>query len=94
LKISRKRAKAEAAKLEYWRLRGNAISRDARFGGFAEAMRFVNRVARAAELANHHPDITINYNRVRLRLTTHDEGGLTVKDFRLAARINELAKRT
>jgi 4a-hydroxytetrahydrobiopterin dehydratase len=55
-------------------------------------MRFVNRVARLAEAANHHPDITINYNRVKLALTTHDEGGLTMKDFRLAGRINKLAK--
>jgi 4a-hydroxytetrahydrobiopterin dehydratase len=56
-------------------------------------MRFVNRVARLAEAASHHPDITINYNRVRLALTTHDEGGLTEKDFKLAARINKLLKR-
>lgn len=56
-------------------------------------MRFVNKVAKLAEAANHHPDITIyNYNRVRLALTTHDEGGLTVKDFKLAAKINEIAK--
>jgi 4a-hydroxytetrahydrobiopterin dehydratase len=93
LKISRKRAKSEAAKLECWNLRGDAISRNVRFADFAAAMRFVNRVARAAEAANHHPDITINYNRVRLRLTTHDEDGLTMKDFRLAAKINGLAKR-
>jgi len=53
-------------------------------------MRFVNGVARLAEAANHHPDITISYNRVRLALTTHDEGGLTEKDFKLANRINKL----
>jgi 4a-hydroxytetrahydrobiopterin dehydratase len=57
-------------------------------------MRFVNRVARLAEAANHHPDITINYNRVKLALTTHDEGGLTMKDFRLAGRINKFARST
>jgi len=55
-------------------------------------MRFVNRVARLAEAANHHPDITISYNRVKLALTTHDEGGLTMKDFRLAGRINKFVK--
>ena len=53
-------------------------------------MGFVTKVARLAEAANHHPDITINYNRVRLGLTTHDEGGLTMKDFRLAAKIIQL----
>jgi 4a-hydroxytetrahydrobiopterin dehydratase len=54
-------------------------------------MRFVNRVARVAEAANHHPDVAISYNKVRLTLTTHDEGGLTMKDFKLASKINKLA---
>jgi 4a-hydroxytetrahydrobiopterin dehydratase len=94
LRVSRKRAGIEAAKLGDWTLTGNVIARNFRFADFAEAMRFVNRVARAAEAANHHPDITIKYDRVRLRLTTHDEGGLTMKDFRLAARINEFVKRS
>jgi 4a-hydroxytetrahydrobiopterin dehydratase len=94
LRVSLKRARAEPAKLGNWTLRGNAIARSVSFEDFAEAMRFVNRVARAAEAANHHPDITINYNRVRLRLTTHDESGLTMKDFKLAAKINRLANST
>ena len=69
------------------------ISRKFEFSDFVTAMRFVNRVARLAETANHHPDITIyNYNRVKLALTTHDEGGLTVKDFRIASKINKIAK--
>jgi 4a-hydroxytetrahydrobiopterin dehydratase len=55
-------------------------------------MRFVNRVARVAEAANHHPDIAINYDKVKLSLTTHDEGGLTMKDFKLARKINGLVK--
>jgi 4a-hydroxytetrahydrobiopterin dehydratase len=75
-------------KLGNWTLRGSAISRQFRFVDFAEAMRFVNRVARLAEAANHHPDITINYNKVKLSLTTHDEGGLTTKDLKLARRLN------
>ncbi len=80
------------SKLGNWTLRQSIISRKFVFDDFAHAMRFVNRVARLAEAANHHPDITINYNRVKLALTTHDEGGLTMKDFRLASRINKLAK--
>ena len=55
-------------------------------------MRFVNKVASLAEAVNHHPDIVINYSKVRLMLTTHDEGGLTEKDFKLARKINKLAK--
>jgi 4a-hydroxytetrahydrobiopterin dehydratase len=82
----------ELAKVDGWRLRGKQISRTFAFEDFARSMRFVNRVARQAESMNHHPDILIQYNKVRLALTTHDEGGLTMKDFRLAQKINRLAK--
>jgi len=92
LKLSRRSARAKAAKLGNWTLKGNDIARSFRFLDFADAMRFVNRVARLAEAANHHPDITISYNRVRLTLTTHDEGGLTEKDFKLANKINKLMR--
>jgi 4a-hydroxytetrahydrobiopterin dehydratase len=53
-------------------------------------MRFVNHVADLAEKAGHHPDIDIPYNRVRLALVTHDEGGLTAKDFDLAGETSKL----
>jgi len=92
LKLPHNSVLREVSKLGSWTLRRRVISRKFVFDDFAQAMRFVNRVARLAEAANHHPDITINYNRVRLALTTHDEGGLTMKDFRLASRINKLAK--
>jgi len=93
LKLSHRKVRDELEKLGNWRLTGKIISRRFEFDDFVHAMRFVNKVAKLAEAANHHPDITIyNYNRVRLALTTHDEGGLTVKDFKLAAKINEIAK--
>ena len=92
MRLSRNKARDEVDKLRNWRLRQSVISRTFVFADFAQAMRFVNRVARLAEAANHHPDITINYNRVKLALTTHDEGGLTMKDFGLAGRINKLVK--
>jgi len=57
-----------------------------------QGIRFLNHVARLAEDMYHHPDVSINYNKVRLSLTTHDEGGLTRKDFRLARKINRLTK--
>ena len=91
MRLSDKRARAEVAKLRNWTLRGQVISRRFRFADFTEAIRFVNKVASAAEAANHHPDIIINYDKVRLALTTHDEGGLTMKDFRLARKINKFA---
>ena len=90
LKLSQKSIRGKTARLSNWRIRGDVIVKNFEFLDFAEAMRFVNRVAKLAEAANHHPDITINYNRVRLALTTHDEGGLTEKDFRLAGKINKL----
>ncbi len=60
------------------------------FPDFAAALAFVNRVGTAAEQAGHHPDIDIRYNRVRLALVSHDAGGLTEKDFALAATIDAL----
>lgn len=75
-----------------WRREGDAIVRDFEFEDFAAAMRFVNRVADAAETANHHPDIHVHgWNKVRLELSTHSEGGLTENDFDMAARIDRLA---
>jgi len=54
------------------------------------AIAFVNRVAAVAEAANHHPDIDIRWNKVTLHLTTHDQGGLSEKDFLLAERCDAL----
>ena len=53
-------------------------------------MKFVNKIAAAAEAANHHPDILINYNKVTLTLVSHDSGGVTQRDIRMAGKINEL----
>ena len=71
-----------------WQREGQRIRRVYSFAGFKEAMAFVNRVADLAEAADHHPDILVNYNRVTLTLTSHDSGGLTERDFRLASRID------
>ena len=66
--------------LEGWALVDRGIEKEFTFEGFPEAVDFVSRLVPDAEAANHHPDITINYCRVRLRWTTHSEGGLTRKD--------------
>ena len=74
-----------------WRREGEAIVRELKFGDFAEAVAFVNRVAEKAEQANHHPDILLHgWNKVRLELSTHSQGGLTEADFALAAQIDGL----
>ena len=74
-----------------WRREGDAIVRDRAFADFAEALAFVNRVAEAAEAANHHPDILLHgWRHVRLTLSTHSAGGLTDADLRLAAELERL----
>jgi 4a-hydroxytetrahydrobiopterin dehydratase len=71
-----------------WSLGDRAIEREFTFRNFDEAMEFVNKIAALANAEDHHPDIFISYNRVRLTLTTHKTGGLTCKDFILAAKID------
>jgi len=71
-------------------LRGKRISRLFVFDDFMQGMRFLNRVAKLAEGMNHHPDIDIRYNKIKLSLTTHDEGGLTMRDFKLARKIDQM----
>ena len=78
-------------KLPGWTRQGKAIERVFQFENFLEAMEFVNKIAVAAETANHHPDIVINYNKVTLALVSHDSGGITQRDIRMAGRINEIA---
>jgi 4a-hydroxytetrahydrobiopterin dehydratase len=74
-----------------WRREGDEIVREWRFEDFSQAMQFVNRVAEAAEEANHHPDILVHgWNKVRLSLTNHSAGGLTEADFEMAGRIDKL----
>jgi 4a-hydroxytetrahydrobiopterin dehydratase len=74
-----------------WKLENGEIVRLFTLADFPAAMEFVNRVAEKAEAAGHHPDIDIRYNKVRLALTSHDAGGLTVRDFELAAAIDALS---
>ena len=72
-----------------WEYRDNAISKLFRFKEFLDGIDFVNRVAPIAEAADHHPDIKINYTRVTFDCSTHDQGGVTEKDFKLAKAIEE-----
>ena len=73
-----------------WQQNGKAIERSLSFENFIKAMEFVNHIAEAAEAVNHHPDIFISYNKVKLTLMSHDSGGVTHRDIKMAARINEL----
>ena len=79
------------ASLSGWLRNGNTIQRVFRFPDFKLAMQFVNKVADAAELVNHHPDIDIRYNTVVMALVSHDSGGVTQRDVRMAGTINKIA---
>jgi 4a-hydroxytetrahydrobiopterin dehydratase len=74
-----------------WALAGGMLKKTYGFADFRAAMAFVNRVADAAEAADHHPDIDIRYNNVTLALQTHDAGGLTARDTALAAQVERFA---
>jgi 4a-hydroxytetrahydrobiopterin dehydratase len=74
-----------------WRREGDAIVRDVELGGFKAAMALANRVADAANEANHHPDILVHdYKHVRLTLSTHSAGAITENDLDLARTIDGL----
>ena len=85
-------AQATLPAVKDWKKQSAEIRRTFQFKDCAQAMEFVNRVAGAAEAANHHPDIDIRWNKVTLALATHSEGGLTQNDFDLAKKIDALAK--
>ena len=73
-----------------WQIDNGELTRTFTLADFRAALAFVNQVGEFAEAANHHPDIDIRWNKVRLALVTHSAGGLTKKDFDLAARIDSL----
>ena len=73
---------------------GKALERSYRFKDFAEAFAFLTRVAMHAEKVDHHPEFTNVWNRVDFRLTTHDTGGVTERDVKLALAIEKMAATT
>ena len=77
--------------LPLWKLEGKEIVRHYQFPDFVAAMLFVNQVAEKAENAGHHPDIDIRYNKVRLALISHDQGGLTQRDLKMAQALDSLS---
>jgi 4a-hydroxytetrahydrobiopterin dehydratase len=79
------------AAIPRWMEENSEIVRTFEFRDFVAALAFVNKVGDLAESKGHHPDIDIRWNKVKLALTTHDAGGLTSKDFDLAAEIDQAA---
>jgi 4a-hydroxytetrahydrobiopterin dehydratase len=85
--MTKDEVKTRLESLPGWERDGDEIEKRFRFDDFKASMAFVNRVADLAETADHHPDITIKYNRVKLTLSTQSADGVTEKDFALAAQI-------
>lgn len=76
--------------LSGWKVEGNILKCQRKFKDFIKAIEFINRLVEPAEQAGHHPDLEISYNKVTISLTTHDAGGLTEADFKLAQVISEI----
>jgi 4a-hydroxytetrahydrobiopterin dehydratase len=87
--LSEDQVRERLARLPGWERSGGEIRKVYPFASFAEGMAFANRVAALADSLDHHPDMLIQYRQVTLTLTSHDAGGLTERDFRLARRIDE-----
>ena len=83
-KLSQEQINQQLQSLPGWQSKDNAISKLYRFKEFMDGIDFVNRIARIAEAADHHPDILINYTRVTFTCSTHTDGGVTEKDLKLA----------
>ena len=89
-KLSQSAIDQALTKLSDWQQAGEFIGREFKFKDFTEAFGFMTRVAFLAEKHGHHPDLYNVYNRVTLKFSTHDAGGLTEKDFAIAAEIDRI----
>lgn len=78
-------------RLPGWARRGDALTKTYTFSTFADGIAFVTRVAKVADARDHHPDIDIRYTKITCLLTTHDAGGVTDSDLRLAEEIEKAA---
>lgn len=83
-RLSENEISRELTKANQWKRVGEEICRVFEFATFLDSVHFVNQIAAHAESANHHPDILVQYNKVKLSLSTHDAGGISHKDFEFA----------
>lgn len=89
-KLTDKEIQEKLPALDGWKYQAGALVRDYAFADFAAAFAFVVRLALLAEKANHHPDIDIRYNKLRVALVSHDSGGVTGRDISMATEISTL----
>jgi 4a-hydroxytetrahydrobiopterin dehydratase len=91
-KLTEKEIQEKMPALSGWKYEAGALTHDYAFTDFATAFAFVVRLAMLAERANHHPDIDIRYNKLRVVLVSHDSGGVTGRDISMAAEISKLSQ--
>ena len=87
--LTRDEITEELKEVPEWTHLAKTITRTYELGGFPKSIAFVDRIAKRAQVLNHHPDIDIRFDQVTLVLTTHDAGGLTEADFTLAEQCDE-----
>jgi 4a-hydroxytetrahydrobiopterin dehydratase len=92
-RLTAKEARKTTRNIEGWRLQGKALVKTYNFPNYLRCVRFFNRVAALAEKMNHNPDVYIGYGRLVLKLITHDVGGLTLRDIKMAREINRLEEK-
>jgi 4a-hydroxytetrahydrobiopterin dehydratase len=93
MKLSDKDITTRLAGVPGWTVEGDALVRTYTFAAFPDAIAFVTRVAFDAEAADHHPDVTVSYRRVRVVWSTHSAGGITEKDFQGARAADAIASK-
>jgi 4a-hydroxytetrahydrobiopterin dehydratase len=91
-KLSQQKIKQGLTKLNGWKRERNVLTKEFTLSSFTGAAKFITKIAPVANRMDHHPDLQLyRYKRVKIMLTTHDAGGITQKDFDLAAKIDTLA---
>jgi 4a-hydroxytetrahydrobiopterin dehydratase len=89
--LSDEEISARLAELDGWERAGDTIAKAFELDDFVGSVKFVDRLVEPAEDMGHHPDLSISWNKVEVKVTTHSAGGLTENDFKLAARIDALS---
>ena len=91
-KLTESEIKQKMESLQDWDYCDNALNTDFEFNNFKDCMSAMNRIAFECEVLNHHPEWKNVYNKLEIRLTTHDAGGVTESDFKLANSINKIVE--
>ncbi|TRZ42903.1 4a-hydroxytetrahydrobiopterin dehydratase [Robertkochia solimangrovi] len=90
MKLTKEEIEEQLKELQYWDLEDNMLVTSLDFKNFVDAFSMMTRIAFEAEAMSHHPEWSNVYNNLTIRLSTHDAGGITIKDFKLAKKIEQI----